>query len=76
MTERPIEPCNDFEHPIRWAKLAYLEKARADRIEAENKCLQEEVIQLKKRIFEYRLKDELYLINILGSQGRALMDKE
>ena len=33
---RPLEPCNDFEHPIRWANLAYWEKARADRMAAQH----------------------------------------
>ena len=36
---RPLEPCNDFEHPIRWANLAYWEKARADRMEIQQKEL-------------------------------------
>lgn len=31
----PNEPCNDFEHPVRWALVAYWEKARADRAEAQ-----------------------------------------
>jgi len=31
---RPNEPCSDFEHPVRWALVAYWEKARADRAEA------------------------------------------
>ena len=30
---RPNEPCNDFEHAVRWALVAYWEKARADRAE-------------------------------------------
>lgn len=32
---RPIEPCNNFEHPTRWALVAYWEKAKADRLEAQ-----------------------------------------
>ncbi len=36
---RPLEPCNHFEHPTRWARLSYWEKARADRAEEKLRSL-------------------------------------
>lgn len=46
---RPNEPVNDFEHPIRWALLAYWEKARADRMEIQRN----EILGALERIEQY-----------------------
>lgn len=37
---RPNEPCNDFEHPERWALVAYWEKSMADQAAAQIATLQ------------------------------------